>query len=138
MNDQSQGKSAIKKRIKPFLLFAAMMAPVLGVIYGCAWALEQGSQPLGLFGPAEEHRALDARSHPKKFMNKPVMTWVDNGRQLAFTFDDELYLVDAGGTEARRLSHPRTDDYFAYASAPSAAPGSGWMASRTGTPCDGC
>ncbi len=61
-------------------------------------------------------------------MNKPVMTWVDNGRQLAFTFDDELYLVDAGGTEARRLSHPRTDDYFAYASAPSAAPGSGWMA----------
>ena len=117
------------KSINPTLLLGlAIFLPIIGLLFGVPAFFAGGYQPMGLFGPAEEQRAIGARSHPEKFMNNPVMAWVDNGRQLAFTFDDELYLVDAEGNETRRLSRSRDDDYFAYASAPSAAPGSKWLA----------
>ncbi len=127
MKDRIRGLSVIKKWVKPFLLLAMVLLPSLGLIYGIPLFLGSGFRPMGLFGPAAELRSLDARSDPERFLNNPVMAWVDSGRQMAFTFNDELYLVDAEATETRRLSRPRTDDYFAYASAPSAAPAAtGW------------
>ena len=128
MKDRIRGLSVIKKFVKPFLLLAVVLVPSIGLLYGIHLFLVSGFQPMGLFGHGEELRALDHRSHPEKFLSNPVMAWVENGRQLAFTFDNELYLVDAEGTGARRLSQPRNEDYFAYASAPSAALGGDWLA----------